>query len=218
MKVISVIGISGTGKTTTIESIIRELKRRNYSVGTVKEIHFHAFQMDVEGTNTYRHKEAGASLVTARGAYETDILFQEKLSLDRILSFYDHDYVLLEGVRDTNIPKILTALDKEGIEDRFDESIVAISGKISAEITEYKGLPAINSLTNIEDLVDLIEEKSYDTKNNIEKVENCMLKINGRPIDINPFVERILRDCLEAIAKGLDGYEEAGDIEICIKR
>lgn len=218
MKVISVVGISSTGKTTTIENIIKELKRRNYSVGTVKEIHFHAFQMDVEGTNTYRHKEAGASLVTARGAHETDILFQEKLSLDRILTFYDHDYVILEGVRDTNIPKILTALDKEGIEDRFDETIVAISGKISAEITEYKGLPAINSLTNIEDLVDLIEEKSYDFKPKLDRLENYKLKINGKTINTNPFVERILRNSIEGIVKELDGYEEAGDIEICIKR
>ncbi len=218
MKVISVIGISSTGKTTTIENIIKELKRRNYSVGTVKEIHFHAFQMDVEGTNTYRHKEAGATLVTARGAHETDVLFQEKLSLDRILSFYDHDYVLLEGVRDTNIPKILTAIDREGIEDRFDESVVAISGKISAEITEYKGLPAINSLTNIEGLVDLIEEKSYNVQADIDNTENLNIRINGKVININPFVERILRNSIEAIVKELDGYQEDGDIEICIKR
>ena len=40
MKVFSVIGISKSGKTTTIENIIKELRKRNYSVGSVKEIHF----------------------------------------------------------------------------------------------------------------------------------------------------------------------------------
>ena len=36
---------------------------------------------------------AGSQLVTARGMYETDILFQEKLDMDEILKFYNHDYV-----------------------------------------------------------------------------------------------------------------------------
>lgn len=160
MKVISVIGITQSGKTTTIENIIKELRKRGYTVGTVKEIHFESFAMDVEGSNTDRHKKAGAELVTARGKYETNILFQEKLSINKILSFYDQDYVILEGVTDTPVPKILTAHDIGGIEDRLDETVFAISGRISTNISEYKGLPVINSMKDIEGLVDLIEERS----------------------------------------------------------
>jgi molybdopterin-guanine dinucleotide biosynthesis protein B len=52
MKVFSVIGLSKSGKTTTIENIIKELRRRNYTVGSVKEIHFEKFKMDIEGTFT----------------------------------------------------------------------------------------------------------------------------------------------------------------------
>ena len=87
MKVFSVVGITQSGKTTTIENIIKELRGRGYSVGSVKEIHFEEFAIDTEGTNTFRHKEAGSQLVTARGNYETDMLFQEKLHIDRLLSF-----------------------------------------------------------------------------------------------------------------------------------
>lgn len=162
MKIFSVIGISKSGKTTTIEQIIKELKRREYTVGSVKEIHNEEFKMDTEGTNTDRHMKAGAELVTARGFYETDILFPRKLDIDQILSFYDQDYVVLEGVREPQFPKILTAHDVKGIEDRLDESIFAISGRISEELEEYKGLPVINALTDVEKIVDLIEEKSYE--------------------------------------------------------
>lgn len=130
MKVVSVIGITDSGKTTTIENIIKELRLRNYTVGTVKEIHFHNFKMDVEGTNTDRHKKAGSQLVTARGENETDILFQEKLSIAKILSFYNHDYVILEGVREISIPKILTAHNINGIEDRLDETVCYIRQNI----------------------------------------------------------------------------------------
>lgn len=162
MKVISVVGITQSGKTTTIENIIGELKRRKYRVGSVKEIHFEDFQIDTDGSNTDRHKKAGSELVTARGYYETDILFQEKLSMEKILAFYDHDFVILEGVSESEFPKIITAHDLEGIEVKLDETAFAISGRISAEISDYKGLPAINSLTNIEALVDLIEDKALD--------------------------------------------------------
>ena len=160
MKIISIVGISLSGKTTTIENIIKELKRRNYTVGSVKEIHFESFTMEVEGSNTDRHKKSGSELVTSRGMYETDILFPEKLDINKILSFYNQDYVILEGVSDSIAPKIIAAHDIEGIEDRLDELVFAVSGRISSTLSEYKGLPVINSMTSIEELVNLIEERA----------------------------------------------------------
>lgn len=213
MKVFSVIGITGSGKTTTIELIIKELKKRNYSVGTVKHIHFHGFKMDVEGTNTDRHRKAGSSLVTARGEYETDILFQEKLSINEILKFYDHDYVILEGVRDTDSPKIVTAHDEKGIDERLDETTFAISGRVADTINEYKGLPAISAVQDIKALVDLIEETVCDKYH-----KKTSLKIGGKEIEMVPFVQKIWLNSIEAILKELEGYDENGDIEICIKK
>ncbi|HOA19879.1 MAG TPA: molybdopterin-guanine dinucleotide biosynthesis protein MobB [Sedimentibacter sp.] len=248
MKVFSVIGLTKSGKTTTIENIIKELRKRNYTVGSVKEIHFEKFKMDVDGTNTHRHKMAGSQLVTARGAYETDVLFQRKLSMNEILCFYNHDFVILEGVRDTCAPKIVTAHDVEGIIERLDETTFAISGQISNSLTEYEGIPVINSLTEIEKLVDLIEKKVFDRLPDMKdecckkcgytctqlcsKILKCeaerrdcvlaensvTLKINGQEIAMNPFVQNILKNTVEAIAKELYGYTESGDIEVCIKR
>ena len=64
--------------------------------------------------------------------------------------------------RDTCAPKIVTAHDVEGIIERLDETTFAISGQISNSLTEYEGIPVINSLTEIEKLVDLIEKKVFD--------------------------------------------------------
>ncbi len=161
MRVFSVWGFSQSGKTTTIENIIRELRKRRYRVGSVKNIHCHDFAMDTEGTNTHRHREAGSQLVTAWGGKETDILFKERISLDRILNFYDHDFVVLEGVRDTNVPKIVTGHTIDDIDDKLDETVFAISGRVSKEIESYKGIPVINSINRVEELVDLIEDKVY---------------------------------------------------------
>ncbi len=246
MKVFSVIGISDSGKTTTIEKLIKELIKRNYSVGTVKEIRSHDFKMDAEGTNTFVHRQAGATLVTARGERETGIMYQKRLSINEILSAYSHDIVILEGVRDTSAPKIVAAHDAESIEMRLDETVFAITGRVSAKIDEYKGLPAINALTDVEKLADLIEEKVFDKlpdinckkcglsscnemcsliikgqrkrSDCIQSKQQLIVKINGKEIAMIPFVENIFKNTVEGIAKELKGYSSNGDIEICIKR
>ncbi len=217
MKVVSVIGITDSGKTTTIENIIKELRLRNYTVGTVKEIHFHNFKMDVEGTNTDRHKKAGSQLVTARGENETDILFQEKLSLAKILSFYNHDYVILEGVREKSIPKILTAHNINGIEDRLDETVFAISGRISSELDMYKNIPSINGITNIQKLVDLIEKNAIEFFQD-KKEAGYKVLIEGKEVNISSELQELLCHTMKVMTKelGLHIYNE--DTDICIRK
>lgn len=161
MKVISICGISDSGKTTTAEHIIEELRRRGYSVGTVKEIHYDQFKMDTEGSNTDRHRRAGSQLVTARGKYETDILFQEKLPIRDILAFYDFDYVVLEGVADAGVPMILTAHETPELDNRWSDYVICCAGRIAGDLDTYRGLPVFDARTQAEALVDRIELKTY---------------------------------------------------------
>ena len=51
MKVIAINGITKTGKTTACEVIIDGLRKRGYSVGSVKEIHFEKFKIDPDNSN-----------------------------------------------------------------------------------------------------------------------------------------------------------------------
>jgi molybdopterin-guanine dinucleotide biosynthesis protein B len=246
MKVFSVAGITQSGKTTTIENIIRELRKRRYSVGSVKEIHFEQFAIDTEGTNTHRHKNAGSQLVTARGYHETDILFQNKLDIDHILSFYNHDFVVL-GVDDYDVPRIISAHNEEEVLERMDDLVFAISGRISNTIDELQGLPAINSMENIEKLVDLIEEKVYDKLpafpeeccnecgyscrelgsmilKGKAKREECVLEntkvklqIGGKDIKMVPFVQNILSNAVLGVVSELEGYMKGKEISIHIE-
>lgn len=59
---VSFVGTSGCGKTTLIVKIISELVSRGYRVSTIKH-DGHDFQMDKEGKDTWRHKQAGADAV-----------------------------------------------------------------------------------------------------------------------------------------------------------
>ena len=65
MKVFGLSGWSGSGKTTLVVRLIPELLSRGYSVSTVKHAH-HAFEIDRDGTDSFRHRSAGAGEVAAQ--------------------------------------------------------------------------------------------------------------------------------------------------------
>ena len=247
MKVFSVCGISGSGKTTTIEAIIGELVRRGYKVGSVKDIHNEQFVIDpTETSNTNRHKRAGASLVTARGFYETDILYQVQLPMDKVLDIYEregYDWVALEGVDCIAVPTIITAYAQEDLTEKWSPMSIALSGRISAEMTEYNAKPSIDATTDPDKLTDLLELKVYNRLPNFPD-ECCMicgmncndlaraivagqkrradcvadqgieLMINGRRIKMVPFVQEILTNAVLGVVSTLEGYEKRADIEI----
>lgn len=166
MKVIAVNGITKSGKTTVCEVIIRGLRRRGYTVGSVKEIHYEGFAIDSDPTtNTSRHRTAGSQLVTARGLEETDVLYQSKLPMEEILRHYDHDYVILEGVADCNVPIIITAHNQEEVQKLFDERAVAVSGVLANTYSKtILGLPIIHALNEDEALIDFVEEQALEPK------------------------------------------------------
>ena len=241
MKVFSVFGLSKSGKTTTIELLISELIRRGYTVGSVKDIHFEQFAIDTPGTNTHRHKQAGANPVTARGLYETDIMFDKSLRISEILKFYNQDFVILEGVREAGIPAIMAAHTVSELDEQITPFVFAVSGRIAAQVNNYK-VPAIDATADITALADLVERKVYhylpmQTKEccglcgfdcetlgrriiaGESEADACLLQkcvtltVNGREIEMVPFVQTILKNAVLGVAKELRGYEK-GQIQV----
>ncbi|MCL2754003.1 MAG: molybdopterin-guanine dinucleotide biosynthesis protein MobB [Defluviitaleaceae bacterium] len=247
MKVFSVCGISGSGKTTTIENIIKELVARGYRVGSVKDIHRDGFTIDpVETANTRRHKAAGSTLVCARGFEETSMLYPTQLPMDKILDFYekDYDWVVLEGVDCIAVPTIVTAHTAEDLAQKWSAMSIAVSGRISCEISEHNGKPAIDATTGIKQLVDLLELNVYERLPNFppeccgacgmqscgdlaaaivggtKRRSDCVadqgieLFINEKRILMVPFVQAILKNALVGVVSELEGYEKGCQIDI----
>lgn len=247
MKIVNVQGISKTGKTTTVSAIIKELKRRGYTVGSVKEIHFESFTVETEGSNTHIHKKSGAEPVTARGLYETDIMFEHRIDIDRLLDIYTQDYVVIEGRCEANCPTIVTGRNTDEVDEEINPLTIAISGVISNEIKEYRGFEVIDARENIERLVDIIEEKTPDRMPNFSEdcckacgygcrglteriidgrgsrsecilgAEGVSVTINGKELPMVPFVKSIVRSVSTSVIKELDGYQPDSEIIIKIK-
>ncbi len=246
MKIVTINGITKSGKTTTVEAIIRELKRRKYSVGSIKDIHFENFAMDEEGTNTHRHHQAGADMVIAKGIYETDVLIYKALDIERIFDFFDHDWLVCEGVEHANIPKIVTGRSEADIELKIDDITIAISGVYGNDFKEYSTIRVFHFEKDITSLVDYLEKvvphrlpnmepkccmacdmtchemllhmiNNPDDNRCVLQNQDVTLTINGVEVTMVPFVQKLLKNAVVGVVSELEGYKENSEIKVEFK-
>lgn len=213
MRIAMVKGFSKTGKTTTVSALVGELRRRGYSVGTVKDIHYEGFRADTPGTDTFKHMESGACRVTAMGPADTAVMTDRPMDIDEVLKYYKEDFVILEGDCGISCPAVITGRTYEDIDKRMCSEAVAISGIIAGEADSYRGLPAIDARKEVERLADIIEEKTIENRDD----RDVELTIDGNDIWMVPFVKETIRNVVTGAVKALDGYEEGKEIVIKIK-
>ena len=127
---VSIVGNSGSGKTTFIEKLIPELIGKGLKVGTIKH-DVHGFEMDKPGKDSWRHKHAGASATVISSPYQIGMVMDvahdhkpgELLSL-----FNGMDIILTEGFKRGDHPKIeifRTEIIKEPL-CRHDKDLIAL--------------------------------------------------------------------------------------------
>ena len=167
MKIFSVVGIRRSGKTTTITSLIKELKKRGYRIGTVKTIFCPTFSIDDGKSNTSRHLKAGANIVCAKARSEVSFIYPFGLDQNEIVSrlIEEHlDYLILEGDYETDVPRIVCAHKEQEVVERSNEKTFAIAGRISDNETTVCGIQAISAVTNLKELADKVIACVLETK------------------------------------------------------
>jgi molybdopterin-guanine dinucleotide biosynthesis protein B len=106
--IVSVVGYSGSGKTTFIVKLVPELTRRGIRVGTIKH-DVHGFQMDKPGKDSWRHKQAGAAMTVISSPVQIGMVrdVDHEHSLDELLSLFSGvDLIVTEGYKRGDKPKL----------------------------------------------------------------------------------------------------------------
>ncbi|GAB6146866.1 molybdopterin-guanine dinucleotide biosynthesis protein B [Desulfocicer niacini] len=107
--VVSIVSKKDSGKTTLLVKLIPELKKRGYTVGTLKH-DTHGFDIDHEGKDTWRHKKAGSDVVVISCPWKISLIkdVEKELSIDELVEnfFMDTDIVITEGYKRADKPKI----------------------------------------------------------------------------------------------------------------
>jgi molybdopterin-guanine dinucleotide biosynthesis adapter protein len=162
MKVLSIAGFSQSGKTTLTVNLIKELRKRGYSVSSIKDIHFDDFTMETPGSNTWKHWEASEDTVFAHSHSETYQIWHRSLSLKEMLSHLDTEWVIVEGMKDAPLPRIICAESEGDLTKLIDGTVIAVSGKIAESEKEYKALSILHSERDIRKIADIAEQKVFD--------------------------------------------------------
>jgi len=135
MKVFGVTGWKNGGKTGLVERLVTEITDRGFVVSTIKHAH-HSADVDHLGTDTYRHRKAGAKQVILsspqRWAHMSELQGDHEPSLgDLIARIEGSDLVLVEGFKSEVHPKIEAFRFENGHPPlaEVNTSIVAIAAK-----------------------------------------------------------------------------------------
>ena len=153
--VIAAVGISGSGKTTTLEYLISHLSSEGYKVGAIKHIHREGFTIDREGTNTWRFSKAGSKITVAISPEEIAIIEKTNGALNdlnkvvKLLENEKLDIIFIEGFHSfiskrPDILKIITAKVPEDLEKTLKECvppILAITGLIAKNKPQTNKIP-----------------------------------------------------------------------------
>ncbi|MEG6585720.1 molybdopterin-guanine dinucleotide biosynthesis protein B [Dendrosporobacter sp. 1207_IL3150] len=135
--VISFIGNSNSGKTTYLEKLIAEMKRRHYKIAIVKH-DVHGFDIDHPGKDTWRHAQAGADIVCISSPQKMALIkkVDQELSLDQVLDHIDNvDFIFTEGYKQEAKPKIEVFRQKDGNRPlgRLNDLIAVVSNGVVYE-------------------------------------------------------------------------------------
>ncbi|RJQ44061.1 MAG: molybdopterin-guanine dinucleotide biosynthesis protein B, partial [Gaiellales bacterium] len=103
------VGFKNTGKTTFLESLVKEMSDRGLSAACIKH-DVHGFSMDHEGTDTWRLAQAGAArvIISCPGRYAVVARVEQERTLEELRREIGPaaDIILVEGYKSSGADKI----------------------------------------------------------------------------------------------------------------
>jgi molybdopterin-guanine dinucleotide biosynthesis protein B len=211
--IISIVGKSDSGKTTLLEKLIAELKKRGYKVAIVKHSH-HKDDLDTAAKDTWRFTKAGSELSAINSLDHLAIYRRMDSYFDPqdIANFilWDFDILLTEGFKGSDYPKIEVHRREQGKKLLTDPKfLLAVVTDEPLEID----IPQL-SHDDIAGIADIIE-KQIISQNNETDLD---LIINGSRTPVSVSFKELLTRTLSAMIPGLQSNGEVKNVHISLRR
>ncbi|MFQ5826815.1 MAG: molybdopterin-guanine dinucleotide biosynthesis protein B [Dehalococcoidia bacterium] len=210
---ISIVGRAKSGKTSLLEHLIPELKRRGYRLATIKHS-AHGHDLNEKGKDSQRLANAGSDAVMVSSSQGLAMLKNvgkelgaEELSL---LMGNDYDLIITEGFKKGKAAKI--EVHKPGP----DSGLMCHPSELLAVVTdEPLDIPVPQyPRSDVSGLADLIEQSLLPQAGGDE----LSLFINNAPVPLNPFIEDLMTRVVLAIVSTLKGIGEVASLDIRLRR
>jgi molybdopterin-guanine dinucleotide biosynthesis protein MobB len=211
--IISIVGKSSSGKTTLLEKLIAELKKRGYKVAIVKHSH-HKDDIDTAAKDTWRFTKAGSEISAINSLDHLAIYRRMDNYFDPqdISNFvlWDFDILLTEGFKGSKYPKIEVHRNEQGKELLTDPKLllaVVTDKPLGVDVPQL-------SHDDVSGIADIIE-KTITSQNNENDLE---LVINGAHTPVSPSLKDLLTRTLAAMIPGLQNNGEVKSLHISLRR
>jgi molybdopterin-guanine dinucleotide biosynthesis protein B len=154
--IVIIAGRSRSGKTTLIEGLIPELKKRGLRVGSIKHHKEGDFDIDHPGKDSWRHKKAGAEKTVISSPTRISLVIDadHDHKPDELMHFFNEmDIILVEGYKEEDMPKV--EIFRQELHDSplflKDPGLIAVMTNSTLKI----GVPVLglNDITGLADLL-----------------------------------------------------------------
>jgi molybdopterin-guanine dinucleotide biosynthesis protein B len=210
--ILAIVGRSNSGKTTLLEGLITELKRRGRKVAVIK----HAgenIELDTMNKDTWRFSRAGSDLsaISAGGKLAMFHVGERDFTPDDIatLAGTDYDIILAEGFKQRPYPKIEVHRKEQGKE------LVSPPDQLVAIVTD-EALEAQAPQFGKEEVgkvVDLIENTL------LQPVVNAVdLMVNDEAVVLKPASSDLIARTLLAMVPGTRNIQNLKSIRVSLRR
>lgn len=213
LPIISIVGASDSGKTTFLEKLIPELSARGYRVGAVKH-DAHGFEMDREGKDTWRLKQAGAEVIAISSPNQFASIRRTdgEMSLEEIAArfFWTEDILITEGFKRARFPKIevfRSALEQKPICGQCDNLIALVSDDaVDVQVPKF-------SLSDTRGVAEFIENRYLKGR----KKRRIIVQLDGKQLPMKDFVGDFVLGGIEGMLSSLRGWGKPRTVSIHIR-
>ena len=209
--IISIVGRSDSGKTTLLEGLIAELKRRGYRVVVMKHS-AEDVELDMVNKDTWRFSQAGSEVSAISSGHKLAVFKQlEHDSSPEELSQFiscDFDLLLTEGFKHSSYPKIEIHRKEQGgdlVSPPQQLLAVVTDEPLEVDVPQF----AKDEVQKIVDLIERIVLTPYDEVD---------LLVNGTYIPMDSSVSNLLTRTLLALVSGLKIAKGIKSLRIALRR
>jgi len=232
VKAVAVVGFKEAGKTALATRIVELLSSRGYRVAALKHAHS---GLTLGSTDSARLFKAGAVVALAVSSDAVERLERGGLTLpDALSQLRSYDFLVVEGFKES-FPGIRVAVARSEEELRHLMHPLTVAAYTPTGGVGSANVPVFKPGEE-EGLVDLILERAFEPPAGLDcgfcrygscialatailrgeaSIKDCVVLgskvrvlVDGRPVELNPFVQDLFRRVVAAMVSALKGVPE----------